>query len=78
MPLLLFLDTSNLPSYVLLCLMLKIWSRLPREQVPRSLRITDGETHAGVATAAAAAFIARKAAATNIEIWATDMPMDEA
>eukprot|EP00903_Cladosiphon_okamuranus_P014535 g13482.t1 len=39
-----------------------IWGRLPPAQVPRSLRITDGKTHAGVATAAAAAFIARKAA----------------
>ena len=45
--------------------MIKIWSRLPPEQVPRSLRITDGETHAGMATAAAAAFIARNATAAS-------------
>eukprot|EP00752_Nemacystus_decipiens_P003390 g3137.t1 len=42
-----------------------IWSRLPPDQVPLSLRISDGETHAGVATAAAAAFIARNANAAN-------------
>ncbi len=43
----------------------QIWSRLPPEKVPRSLRIVDGETHAGEATAAAAASIARRAVAAS-------------
>ncbi|CAM9862354.1 unnamed protein product, partial [Hapterophycus canaliculatus] len=41
-----------------------IWSRLPIQKVPRSLRLVDGETHAGDATAGAAAHLAQIAATT--------------
>lgn len=40
----------------------QLWSRLPVEKVPRSLRLVDGETHAGGATAGAAAYLARMSA----------------